>query len=117
MRSSIHIDTAAGKVGVRTDHVRLAAADAPLPPGAQHLPAVVTDVEYQGTYVLLGLQKQGAVLSANATAAYSAMVPEAAYAATPYGVGQAVQMHWLPQQAHPLAPLAAPVADSQAVAA
>jgi putative spermidine/putrescine transport system ATP-binding protein len=96
------IDTPAGKVGVRTDQVQLAAPGALLPHGAHHLQAVVTDVEYQGTYVLLGLQKQGAALSAHATAAYSVMVTEATYAAAPYAVGQPVLMHWLPRQAHPL---------------
>jgi putative spermidine/putrescine transport system ATP-binding protein len=108
------IDTAAGKVGVRTDHVQVAAAGVALPPGAQHMLAVVTDVEYQGTYVLLGLQKQGVALSANATAAYSVMVSEAAYAAAPYVVGQAVQLHWQPYQAHPLS---APQPQPAAVAA
>ena len=73
-----------------------------MPWGAQRMQAVVTDVEYQGTYVLLGLQKQGVALSANATAAYSVMVSEATFAARPYQVGQGVQLHWTPDQAHPL---------------
>lgn len=96
------IDTPEGKVGVRTDHLQIAPASADLTWGAQRMQAVVTDVEYQGTYVLLGLQKQGAPLSANATAAYSVMVSEAAFAARPYQVGQGVQLHWTPDQAHPL---------------
>ncbi|MNY80893.1 hypothetical protein D3C86_2221610 [compost metagenome] len=62
----------------------------------------MSDVEYQGSYVLLGLQKQGVALSANATAAYSVMVSEAAFAAQPWQVGQPVQLHWTPDQAHPL---------------
>ncbi len=96
------IDTEAGKVGVRTDHLQIAPAQAELPWGAQRMQAVVTDVEYQGTYVLVGLQKQGVALSANATAAYSVMVSEAAFAAQPYPVGQGVQLHWTPEQAHPV---------------
>ncbi|MEG1456739.1 MAG: TOBE domain-containing protein, partial [Comamonas sp.] len=96
------IDTPQGLVGVRTDHLQIAAADAELPGGAQRMPAVVTDVEYQGTYVLLGLRKRGVALSANATAAYSVMVAEAAFAARPWQVGQPVQLHWTPDQAHPL---------------
>ncbi|MFT3777093.1 MAG: ABC transporter ATP-binding protein [Ottowia sp.] len=97
------IDTPAGKVGVRTDHVQV------LPPGhaatgeAASLPAVVTDVEYQGTYVLLGLQKAGAALAAHATAEYAAMLPESTYAAQPFQVGESVQMCWAPQRAHALA--------------
>ena len=96
------IDAPEGKVGVRTDHLQIAPAHAELPWGAQRMQAVVTDVEYQGTYVLVGLQKQGVALSANATAAYSVMVSEAAFAAQPYQVGQGVQLHWTPEQAHPL---------------
>lgn len=96
------IDTPDGLVGVRTDHLQIALADAALPGGAQRMQAVVTDVEYQGTYVLLGLQKQGVALSANATAAYSVMVSEAQFAAQPWQVGQPVQLHWTPDQAHPL---------------
>ena len=101
------IDTPEGKVGVRTDHLQIAPAHAELPWGAQRMQAVVTDVEYQGTYVLVGLQKHGAVLSANATAAYSVMVSEAAFAAQPYQVGQGVQLHWTPEQAHPLSSMQA----------
>ena len=96
------IDTPQGLIGVRTDHLQIAAADASLPAGAQRMQAQVTDVEYQGTYVLLGLQKQGVALSAHATAAYSVMVSEAAFAARPWQVGQPVQLHWTPDQAHPL---------------
>ena len=33
----------------------------------------------------------------------------AAFAAQPYTVGQAVQLHWTPEQAHPLSPQAVPV--------
>lgn len=97
------IATPAGKVGVRNDHLRLAPDGTPLPADAHHMAAVVTDVEYQGTYVLLGLQKQGVALSANATAEYSVMVSEAAFDQQPYQVGQPVLMHWSAGQAHPLA--------------
>jgi len=90
------LQTADGKVAVRNDHIRLTDA------GSTGWTATVSDVEYQGTYVLLGLQKQGVALSANATAAYSVMVSEAAFAAQPYQVGQGVQLHWTPDQAHPL---------------
>ena len=64
--------------------------------------------------MLVGLQKQGVALSANATAAYSVMVSEAAFAAQPYRVGQGVQLHWTPDQAHPLSQ---PAVASLAVAA
>lgn len=97
-----------GKVGVRTDHVRVASHGDALPEGAQSLPAVVTDVEYQGTYVLLGLQPASAPRSAHATAEFSVMVPEEVFAAAPRAVGDAVVMHWPPQRAHPLSP-ASPV--------
>ncbi|MCW5232186.1 ABC transporter ATP-binding protein [Verminephrobacter eiseniae] len=98
------IDTPAGLVGVRADHLQLAPAEADLPRDAQRMQAVVTDVEYQGSHVLLGLQQQGLALSANDAAAYSVMLSEAAFAARPYPVGQAVQLHWSAGQAHPLRP-------------
>ena len=97
------IDTPAGKVGVRTDHVQVLPAERPPQGDAASLPAVVTDVEYQGTYVLLGLQKAGAELAAHATAEYAAMLPESIYAAQPFQVGESVQMCWAPQRAHTLA--------------
>ncbi|MDA8446600.1 ABC transporter ATP-binding protein [Paracidovorax valerianellae] len=111
------IATPTGKVGVRTDHLRIAAVGEALPAGASHMGAVVTDVEYQGTYVLLGLLDEGAVVSSSTTAAYSVMVSEDAYAARPYRVGDAVRLHWQPERAHPLEPTAGSGASASVVAA
>ena len=85
--------TAQGPVAVRNDHMQVATE-------GDGLPATVTDVEYQGTYVLLGLQ------AAAAAEGVSVMLPEAAFAAHPYAVGQAVRLSWAPAQAHALAPAA-----------
>jgi putative spermidine/putrescine transport system ATP-binding protein len=101
------IETPQGKVGVRTDHLGVLPDGAAPPEGAMHMPAVVTDVEYQGPYVLLGLQRAGAALSAHATAEYSVMVPEAVHLARPCAVGQPVLLHWQPSRAHPLQAAAA----------
>lgn len=67
------IDTPAGRVGVRTDQMQVLPGDAL---AGQHEPtmqAVVTDVEYQGTYVLLGLRKPDTQQAAYATVDLSAM--------------------------------------------
>ncbi|SFD98634.1 ABC transporter ATP-binding protein [Paracidovorax konjaci] len=95
--------TAEGPVGVRTDRIRIDPPGTPLPEGSAQRPAVVTDVEYQGTHVLVGLQDgQAGAPAATATAAYSAMVSEAAFAARPWSVGDAALVHWTRDIAHPL---------------
>lgn len=96
------IATASGPVGVRTDHMQLSPDHAPGPAGDPSLPAVVTDVEYQGTYVLLGLQSRDAKRTAHSTAEYSVMWSEARFAETPLAVGDAVHLSWSAQAAHPL---------------
>jgi len=96
------IDTPAGKVGVRTDHMQVVPTEEPLPEGFAGKAAVVTDVEYQGTYVLLGLQNPQATHNANATAEASVMLSEAQFGKRPFAVGESVQMAWSPALAHPL---------------
>ncbi|QHI97863.1 ATP-binding cassette domain-containing protein [Xylophilus rhododendri] len=89
------IETAAGKVAVRTDQLQVAPAGS----AAAGLAGTVTDVEYQGTYVLLGLHATGA----GGNGAVSAMLPEAVFASRPYATGESVQLSWAARQAHPLA--------------
>ena len=97
------IDTPAGKVGVRNDHIHIQAASvSPEAGGAHTLAAVVSDVEYQGTYVLLGLRRPGGLSATHADADWSVMLPEATFLTYPYQVGEAVQLSWQPQQARPL---------------
>lgn len=96
------LDTPAGKIGVRTDHMQLTPASQAAPDALHNRRAVVTDVEYQGTYVLLGLQNPGTAQSASSTAEMSVMVSEAAFAARPYALGEAVQLSWAPEAAHQL---------------
>ena len=96
------LDTPAGKIGVRTDHMQVAPDSAAAPDGAHNKRAVITDVEYQGTYVLLGLQNPGVSQSANSTAEISVMVSEATFTARPYALGEAVQLSWAPEAAHSL---------------
>jgi putative spermidine/putrescine transport system ATP-binding protein len=90
-------DTPGGKVVVRNDRMRIAPAG---PPAAGALRAIVTDVEYQGTYVLLGLDAQpgGGV---------SVMLPETTFADRPFVLGEAVDLSWAQAHAHALAPAAA----------
>ncbi|OQW88408.1 MAG: Fe3+/spermidine/putrescine ABC transporter ATP-binding protein [Rhodoferax ferrireducens] len=97
------LDTPVGKISVRTDRMQMA-ADAPgLHDGAGNKRAVISDIEYQGTYVLVGLQYPGKTLSANATAEVSVMVPENQFEQQPYQLGQSVQLTWAPEASHALA--------------
>jgi putative spermidine/putrescine transport system ATP-binding protein len=96
------LDTASGKIGVRTDHMQVIPPEAAQPDGPLNMAAVISDVEYQGTYVLLGLQKPGVAHSAHATAAFSVVLSEAQFAARPYRVAEQVQLAWTAEAAHPL---------------
>jgi putative spermidine/putrescine transport system ATP-binding protein len=87
------------KVGVRNDHIQLKPATEAAADSAFNQRAVVTDVEYQGTYVLLGLSQKPAV---DTTADWSAMLSETEFNQRPFAVGDAVQMAWSPDAAHAL---------------
>jgi putative spermidine/putrescine transport system ATP-binding protein len=88
------IDTESGKVAVRNDHIRISSPDA----GVHGIPGTVTDVEYQGTYVLLGLQARDAAGAKDV----SVMLPEARFMARRYAPGEAVQLSWARADAHAL---------------
>ncbi|RYX95408.1 MAG: ABC transporter ATP-binding protein [Comamonadaceae bacterium] len=90
------IDTGAGKIAVRNDQMKIAASGA-LAAGAAGLGATITDVEYQGTYVLLGLDAQAPA----GKTGVSVMLPEATFAGRPWQLGESVQLSW--DAAHPLA--------------
>ncbi|MFO6420947.1 ABC transporter ATP-binding protein [Hylemonella sp. W303a] len=89
------LDTAQGKVAVRNDHLRVLPAS-----NEQGIPATITDVEYQGTYVLLGLDARYTVDGVDRRADVSAMLPEAEFQARPYAPGESVRLNW--HAAHPL---------------
>ncbi len=91
------IDTASGKIAVRNDQMQIAPAsdDTARSNSVNSLPATITDVEYQGTYVLLGLE-------AASKTAVSVMLPEAAFASRPYVTGESVKLWWT--SAHTLQP-------------
>ena len=84
------LDTPVGKIAVRNDHMQIAPASAAPAASTPSVGATITDVEYQGTYVLLGLQAQ----NAGTTTGVSVMLPEATYAQQPYATGDAVQLSW-----------------------
>jgi len=96
------LNTAEGMISVRTDHMELAVDEPMLDDGLGNKRAVITDIEYQGTYVLVGLQEPGRVRNAASTAEISVMVPEASFDARPFGLGQHVQLRWRPEAAHTL---------------
>ena len=96
------IHSSRGKLGVRCDQIQVTPLRHAGPDGPHNKRAVVTDVEYQGTYVLLGLQNPGTPQSANSTAELSVMLPEALYAQQPHALGDDVQLSWTPEAAHAL---------------
>ena len=86
------LDTTSGKVAVRNDHIRL------VDEGGSAWSATVSDVEYQGTYVMLGLQLD----SEAAKSPVSVMLSEAGFVQRPYRPGDRVALSWDPAQAHAL---------------
>jgi putative spermidine/putrescine transport system ATP-binding protein len=96
------IETPSGKIGVRTDQTRVAHAGDPGIAGLPSITALVTDVEYQGTYVLIGLQNLAAAHAVVSSAEYSVMLSESQFVATPFAVGNTVQLAWTPASAHAL---------------
>ncbi len=108
------LELPAGKIGVRTDHMQVTPGHEAAPDSPHNQRAVITDVEYQGTYVLLGLQYPGAQQTAHSTAALTVMLSEAQFAQRPYAMGDAVQLSWAPEAAHRLLP--PPAAPAMALA-
>ncbi len=91
------IDTPFGTIAVRNDQMQIAPAD----PTAYvnrigGMGATVTDIECQGTYVLLGLPAS----AMRGPTGVSVMLPEASFARRPYAPGEAVHVSW--QSAHAL---------------
>jgi putative spermidine/putrescine transport system ATP-binding protein len=96
------IETPDGKVGVRTDHLQVVPATSAQADVPHTKMAIITDVEYQGTYVLLGLQNPGTSVTASTTADISVMLSESVFSRRPYALGETVQLRWSPEAAHPL---------------
>jgi putative spermidine/putrescine transport system ATP-binding protein len=92
------LDTPAGPIAVRNDHMQITPDIGGAGPG---LAARVTDVEYQGTYVLLGLALDGV---AKARQTVSVLLGEAAFLARPYASGDAVRLSWAEADARVLGP-------------
>ena len=90
------LQTTQGKVAVRNDHIRVA----PLDHGENGWPATVNDVEYQGSYVLLGMH----LAEGGAGENVSVMLPEATFVQQPYAPGDRVSLSWAAWQAHSFAP-------------
>jgi putative spermidine/putrescine transport system ATP-binding protein len=70
-----------------------------LPTSTTSLPATVTGVEYQGTYVLLTLRSP----SLPGEGELNVVLSEAAFDAAPWQPGEAASAHWLASDVHALA--------------
>ncbi|VTU17612.1 Spermidine/putrescine import ATP-binding protein PotA [Variovorax sp. PBS-H4] len=90
------LETPSGLIAVRNDHMRIAPEG-----GERGLAARVTDVEYQGTYVLVGLELADAAPERRGV---SVLLPEKTFGTRPYGVGEAVRLSWSPSDARALGP-------------
>jgi len=93
------LQTEAGAIAVRNDHMQIA-------PASQHadtpgLAATITDVEYQGTYVLLGLQLADAPPAMKSVAV---LLHESDFLARPFELGQPVRLSWDEAHVRPLQP-------------
>jgi putative spermidine/putrescine transport system ATP-binding protein len=85
------INTGAGKIAVRNDHMLIAPAEPSAPAsGIAGMGAVITDIEYQGTYVLLGLDAS----TSTGPTGVSVMLPEATFSERPYSMGESVHLSW-----------------------
>ena len=91
------LETPAGLIAVRNDHMQIA----PAASAESGLAARITDVEYQGTYVLIGLQLEGA---APERSGVSVLLPEKTFGTHPYAVGDGVRLSWSPFDARALGP-------------
>ena len=100
------LDTPEGTIAVRSDHMRIAPqSDASSADTASavagSVPARVTDVEYQGTYVLLGLTLTDAPPGRGAV---SVLLSEKAFGSRAYAVDDAVHLSWSREDARRLGP-------------
>jgi putative spermidine/putrescine transport system ATP-binding protein len=85
----------AGKIAVRTDRMKIGRLNGQAAP-AGSLHASVRDVEYQGTYVQLGL-------ASDAESDLLAVLPEEMFFADPINPGDRVSVSWSERDAHRLA--------------
>ncbi|MBC7391705.1 MAG: ABC transporter ATP-binding protein [Variovorax sp.] len=94
------IDTPNGPIAVRNDHMLITPASEPIQ-GANAVAAQITDVEYQGTYVLLGLEL---LQGAPGRKTVSVLLGEAPFLARPYVQGEQVTLSWHEADARVLGP-------------
>jgi putative spermidine/putrescine transport system ATP-binding protein len=87
------IETPAGMIAVRADRVTVVPEASDL----SRLGAAVTSVEYQGASYQVGLEGGGA-------RDLSAVLGDAAFARTPFAVGDRVGLAWLDEDVHQLSP-------------
>jgi putative spermidine/putrescine transport system ATP-binding protein len=89
------IDTAAGKVAVRSDKLKLHRGEATS--GNEARRAAVRAIEYQGTYVQVAVAAEG-----SSDAQWTVTLPDDAFDAYPLQPGEAVVVSWAADAAHAL---------------
>ena len=93
-------ETELGKVAVRTDRMTVLRPTQEAPAQVYSRDAVISDVEYQGTHVLLGLKSKDRASLLHADAEWSVMLSEASYAQTPFATSEQVRLSWRQDQSH-----------------
>ena len=95
------IDAPTGRVAIRTDKVGVTQLSDTV--SSPSVPAMLVDLEYQGSYALLGFKLEAAK-DATKDATFSVMMPERAlYAtATAFAIGQTYRVYWNESDEHPL---------------
>ena len=87
-------------ITVRSDHMQLQGLSSSLELGRQALTVRITDIEYQGTHVLVGLQAQDEAHPQTAGAELTVMVPEDRFMSQPFQLGQLARVVWSADAAH-----------------
>ena len=90
------LDHAGRRVAIRSDLMSVH-ADAGAPQDRPHVAGQVSDIEYQGSHFLLGVQAAGGANGLKVT------LREADFLREPLQVGQSVWLGWRAEQSHPLA--------------
>ncbi len=90
------LDHAGRRVAIRADLLSVHADDSQ-PTDRPHVAGRISDIEYQGSHFLLGVQAEGGAQSLKVT------LREADFMREPLQVGQSVWLGWRADQSHPLA--------------
>ncbi len=85
---------------VRSDHIQLTPLKDGQAAAAGFCSAIITDIEYQGTHILIGLNAPEKVSHTIMNSEFSVLISEADFVASPFEMGQLVELTWPKESAH-----------------